>query len=458
MKKLFEPDYGDAVLDPLIQRTLEGEVIPFDEWLEAEYALEAEPDIEPTEVDIQAAREALADFLQRMDRFGLPLNNRFWLCENLYGKAVKEPSDRLLRLYCELVCDGGYLLDVDRSERTPEQDAICLLRQRPCCESLYTYMTAMKKQSERFAEVLRLVGKAKSPQQACHDADDQLAQKVAEVYAEIMKPKGNCERLSDNVASLMQAARASKSLRSIEPLFLYRVLTRHAQRLQKGDAPQFDMDALWHYQYYQLDEDNGKNYKTCLRYLSLFEALYYLFKDEPGVDTELCLYGFDHLSNLGKFYRMFNDDSAALDFGPEIDDIFLKFPFSCFERGYGDNVILESSGLSVSDMEKYLSAKNRRRSCALDRVTAYMNRSLIELTTRFLESSPEQVWKLCSEILSGADLPLAQQPANEKEKTLLLAAINNALMEAQDDWAEDYLIRAGKALVGDDPLQLGTDE
>ena len=109
MKKLFEPDYGDAVLDPLIQRTLEDEVIPFDEWLEAEYALEAEPDIEPTEVDIQAAREALADFLQRMVRFGLPLNNRFWLCENLYGKAVKEPSDRLLRLYCELVCDGGYL-------------------------------------------------------------------------------------------------------------------------------------------------------------------------------------------------------------------------------------------------------------------------------------------------------------------------------------------------------------
>ena len=213
-------------------------------------------------------------------------------------------------------------------------------------------MTGMKKQSERFAEILRLAGKAKLPQQACHDADGQLAQKVVKVYGDIMKPKGNYDRLTDNVASLLQSVRENKSLRTIEPLYLYRVLTRHTQRLQKGDAPQFDMNALWHYQYYQLEENNGKNYKTCLRYLSLFEALYYMFKDESDVDKELCLYGFDHLSNLGKFYRALNDDNAALDFAPEIDDIFLKFPLSCFERGYGDNVILESSGLSVTEFPR----------------------------------------------------------------------------------------------------------
>jgi len=81
-----------------------------------------------------------------------------------------------------------------------------------------------------------------------------------------------------------------------------------------------------------------------------------------------------------------------------------------------------------------------------------MNRDLIELTTRFLETELDQVKELCEEILSSADLPLAQQPANKKERTLLLAAIDNALMEAQDDWAADYLIRAGKALIGDDPM------
>ena len=137
-----------------------------------------------------------------------------------------------------------------------------------------------------------------------------------------------------------------------------------------------------------------------------------------------------------------------------MEDIFLKYPFSCFEHGCGDNVMLESSGLTERDMSRYLSSRNRRRVCALDRVSSYMNRHIVDLTTRFIEAKADAVPPLCEEILFSADLPLAQRPANGAEQALLLAAINQALMDAQDDWAEDYLIRAGKALIGDDPLQM----
>lgn len=116
--------------------------------------------------------------------------------------------------------------------------------------------------------------------------------------------------------------------------------------------------------------------------------------------------------------------------------------------------MLESSGLTERDMSRYLSSRNRRRVCALDRVSSYMNRHIVDLTTRFIEAKADAVPPLCEEILFSADLPLAQRPANGAEQALLLAAINQALMDAQDDWAEDYLIRAGKALIGDDPLQM----
>ncbi|MBE6069689.1 MAG: hypothetical protein E7211_18660 [Clostridium lundense] len=452
MKRFFEPDHDDAASDPLIRRMLAGETVDFEEWLDAECDSETGDDPVPTEDEMWEAAEARADFLRRLEAFGLPLDDRFRLCEGLYAKAVKEPSDALLCLYCELVCDGGYLLDVDRSERTAEQDALCFLRQRRHGETLYACLAGQRAQSERFRETLRQAGKARHPKSVSHDADDALAQRIANVYCEIMESKGGCEKLVDNIASLIQTARANDALRSIEPLFLYRALTRHAQRLQKDDAPQFDMEALWRYQHYQLEEDNGKNYRACVRYLSLFASLCSMFADEPDVDAELCLYGFDHLSNLGHFYRTLDGEGRMLDFDPELDDIFLKFPFSCFEHGYGDNVVLERSGLSMRELERYLAAKNHRRSCALDRVAKTMNRDLIELTTRFLETELDQVKELCEEILSSADLPLAQQPANKKERTLLLAAIDNALMEAQDDWAADYLIRAGKALIGDDPM------
>ena len=457
MQGFYEPDHGDAVLDPLIQRTLQGEATPFDEWMEAEYELADEPDTVPTAEDIQEAADARADVLKRMEGLGLPQNDRFQLCENLYGRAVKAPSDELLRLYCELVCDSGYLLDLDRAARTAEQDALCRMRQKRQSERLYAFLSAQKRQSVRFRDALRQASKPHKPSGALSASDEALAGEIASTFMSVMQSKGDCAKLTDNVADLLQLSQGNAALRLIEPLFLYRALTRHTQRLLRDDAPQFDMDALWRYQRYQLEADNGKNYKTCLRYLSLFEALYRILSDRPGVDAALCLHGFDHLSNLGELYRMIEHEEPFLDFGAQVEDVFLRYPFSCFEHGYGDNVVLECSGLSERDMSKYLSSQNRRRICALDRVSAYMNRNIVELTTRFMDAGASDIPKLCEEILFSADIPLAQRPANETERALLLAAINQALMDAQDDWAEDYLIRAGKLLIGDDPVQIGME-
>lgn len=457
MQDFYEPDHGDAVLDPLIRRTLDGEAIPFDEWMEAEDALSDEPDAVPTAEEIQAAADARADVLKRMEMFGLPLDDRFRLCENLYGRAVKAPSDELLRLYCELVCDSGYLLDLDRAARTAEQDALCRTRQKRQSEWLYAFLSAQKRQSVRFRDALHQASKPHKPSGALSAADEVLAEEIESVFLRVMQPKGDCAKLTDNVADLLQLSQSNAALRLIEPLFLYRALTRHTQRLLRDDTPQFDMDALWRYQRYQLEADNGKNYKTCVRYLSLFEALYGLLSDRPGVDAALCLYGFNHLSNLGELYRMIEHEEPFLDFGAQVEDVFLRYPFSCFEHGYGDNVMLERSGLSERDMSKYLSSQNRRRICALDRVSAYMNRNIVELTTRFIDAGASGVPKLCEDILFSADVPLAQRPANETERALLFAAINQALMGAQNDWAEDYLIRAGKLLIGDDPLQVAME-
>jgi len=64
--------------------------------------------------------------------------------------AMKAPSDELLRLYCELVCDSGYLLELDRAERSREQDALCFLDQRKRSASLYAFLLMRQRQSERF--------------------------------------------------------------------------------------------------------------------------------------------------------------------------------------------------------------------------------------------------------------------------------------------------------------------
>ena len=75
-----------------------------------------------------------------------------------------------------------------------------------------------------------------------------------------------------------------------------------------------------------------------------------------------------------------------------------------------------------------------------------------------MQGHPAEVRALCEEILQAADIPRAQRPKNKRETELLLAVINRELMDSVDEWAEDYLVRAGKLLVGDDLLQLGDRE
>ena len=455
------PDPRDEILEGFMARTLAGEVIPFDEWEDALEELEELDEalyVEPTEEEMREAEEARADFLARLDRFDLSLSNRFQLCEDVYAIAAKTPSDELLRLYSILVCDDGYLLDLNREFYSSETAALCWRKQKAESNALYSILSGKRQMSERFQKTVkqakkRARGKGETAVGSETEADAAL---VFDAYMEIMKPRGENGHLSENIAALLQTADRNPALVSIKPLFLYRVLTRHANRLRKDAPPQLDLNALWHYQNYQLEEDNGKNFKTYARYNELFEALVSMFRDRPGVDTALSLYGYDHLSNLGEFYRAYRVLDPPLDFGPTVEDIFLKTQFTCFENGYGDNVMLEDNRLSERQMKKLLCSEEHRHICVLDRVYKYLNRNIVDLTARFLEimpEHPEQVRALCQEALQGANIPLAQRPKNQKEGMLLLAVINQELMDSADNWAEDYLLRAGKLLIGDDPLQ-----
>ena len=166
----------------------------------------------------------------------------------------------------------------------------------------------------------------------------------------------------------------------------------------------------------------------------------------------MCLYGFDHLSNLGDFYRAYPADKQSLPFDPSIEDVLLEMEcaFSLYEHGEGDNVLLNDSGLSAMKLNRFQCSKDRNIHNALDRIEKYLNQNLQDIMRQFLNAGPEQVRKLCTEILENAGLRKQEQPKNQEEKTLFLAVINEALMATADDSAEAYLIDACKLLVGEE--------
>ena len=448
-------DAYEEMLNGLMRRILRGETISMLDFLDTLDDLSEEPDETPTDEEIREAADAREWFLSELRRFGLPLEARHTLCRTLYEKAKAEPSQALLRLLCYILCDDGTLLDVDPELHLPEQDALCWQRIRRDAETLYAKLSLWKQMSVRFGELLEKLKEIRSVAPASAKADEALVSQVWKAYKRIFKLKGNQTQLSDNIAVFLQIADSNPNLAAVKPLFLYRVLTRHAERVKNSSDLRLDFRALWKRQDYKIDESKGKNdkiRKIYVNYLALFESLYRLFETDEAVDAPLCLYGFDHLSNLGDFYRMTcPENKRTIPFEMSLEELLLEMEcvFSCYEHGEGDNLLLKDSGLSATKLERFQRSKNPRIKRALSRAEQYFNPNIIELTRRFLESNPEQVRALCREILEASDLPEELRPENETETALFLAVINGALMEATDNFAEDYLLEACKILIGD---------
>ena len=292
------PDEHDLALEDMISRTLEGEIIPFDEWQDLVDDLEDEMENESdTEAILQEhgltlpklvkqAEAARKEFLDTLHRYGLPLDDRLTLCQRMIEKASEDPSAELLRLYCDIVCDDGFLLDI---ERAGDDGAVCWLSGKEDSDALYDYLSerAQKNlQSRRILDAAKQVHLSGS-----YPGIDVFShtEEIFQTYTQIFKPVKNQEKLLDNIAHLLQVADHIAELTPIKPLFLYRMLTRHRKRLETGEAVKVNFRTLWNYQEYNFERDNGKNIHTNVCYLELFSKLCDIFRSGKTVDIPLFL-------------------------------------------------------------------------------------------------------------------------------------------------------------------------
>lgn len=439
-------------LDRLLEKELRGEPILFDEWEREMDCLADEPSArERLAAAGLTLKEACTEaqnlrsvFLAQLEQHGLSLEDRFTLCHQLAEKAAAEPSDELLHLYCEILSDTGFLMNLDRNGRTQEEDALNWLTISEDTNDLYFQLSRQSLLAQQFRSLLIDAKKAVRQQTDCN-TDIKYA--IYKAYAELLGSSDDDTLFLENIAQLLQMIAASSSLRVLAPLFLYRMLTKHSKRLHTSDSFRVDPEALWAYQSYQLEQDNGKNYKAACVYLELFAKLCEIYEQDDQVDLSLFRFGFDRLSNLGNFYREQMPEGFVLPLPVTIEDIVNDSAFSCFERGYGDNVILEDAAITPAELTDFESSTDHSRIRALERISDYMNRHAAELTMKFLDIKPEEAKKFCSDILEQAELPARQSPQTVQELTLFCASIYGGMMELVDYYACDFLMRAGRSLI-----------
>lgn len=304
-----------------------------------------------------------------------------------------------------------------------------------------------KELAGKFEQIRR---QKRSPRPA--DCDTERKYEIFQCFMKFydIPQKGNGYILLDNLAAYIQIAAASPELKAVEPLLLFRLLTRRQSYMCNTPDLAVDLAALWKEDQNKIDRDNGRNFRQYRTNLQLFVGLCQVYEKDRRVNLPLCWYGLDQITVLGDFYRnevskgwLYADDDTALPFIPTVEEMVEDSLFSCFENGRSDNTMLKSSGLPPKELLRFQYSANPITVSSLEKISEYMNHHGAELSEAFLYATPTEVRSLCRDILEQSNI---RHRISSCDLPLYLASINDGLMELQDYFASQYLIEAGHLL------------
>lgn len=462
---MLQLDKNDP-LDRMILQELSGEPVLFDTWLDTMDELVEEPDCtqilqvrdQRTEDVLLEAKRYQADFRVRVLKQNLPLDNRFELCTALFSKAKEDPAPELLHIYCEILSAPSFLLEqepelADGEDKSYYEEQI-ILQYLSFCEErdqLWEMLTIRKRLSEQFSDATKEI---RNPHPA--NCDTRLNYEIARCFTELFEfpGKGSGDILLGNLSNYIQVTASSPGLKSIEPLFLFRLLTKHQSRMCTVPDLNVSLSALWKRDDQQIDRNNGRNFKQYRRNLRLFKNLCGLYQNDEAVNLPLCWYGLDQITVLGDFYRVhisagweYADSEREYPFIPTVEELVENALFSCFPNGYEDNVVLAGSNITPDELDQFRQNEKAPVLGALDRISDYMNARIPDLAIQMSYAAPEEIKALCRDILEQSGIKY--RPKSPHETELFFAAINGGLMDCQD-WLASYLLaQAGHALLGE---------
>lgn len=446
-------------LDRMILKELSGTPVPFDEWLDAMEDLEDEPDCDQIlkerglckENVLRDAVACCVDFRARLADAGLPDHDRFALCRMIAEQAQAAPCEELLSIYCEVLCGSEFLLDPE----THEDEEQAITEYLDFLEERDVLLQTLLQRKELAVKFEAVKTQKRSPRPA--DCATERKYEIFRCFTSLLDlpQKGDGRILLDNLAVYMQTAAASPILKSVEPLLIFRLLTRRQSYMCHTPGLAVNLSALWKADNNKIDVDNGRNFKQYRVNLQLFIGLCKIYEEDNSVNIPLCWYGLDQITVLGDFYRNeiskgweYADDETEPPFVPTIEELVEDSLFSCFANGHGDNVTLQNSGLRLKELLRFQYSPNLVIISSLEKISDYMNNHALRLTETFLYADPAKVRRLCRNILEHANIRHRYSP---HDLSLYLASINNGLMDLQDYFASQYLIEAGHLLT-DAPL------
>lgn len=412
----------------------------------------------------QECQEYQDKFQNICRKYALPADNKLMLCRELYKILQRERNDELKWLYCAVICDLGLLLDKAREKRTEEQDILNYLDSSRALQFLKQMISRKEKYKEQINSLLRY---KKTDRESLNQNKLFIAEGDVEKIAQIYK---NClerirglqeEIFKENISSISWKINAQEDLQRIAPLFFYQVIVNHKARIIKSTDINPVISKLWKYKEYQIEKDNGKNYKMLERLTAFFIQLCEYFFPKDKVDRELTLYGFAHLSNICEwYYDVYKRkdllyaplrEIAAYDmYDLKQAEEFLPVPLSSVLKrlgftGFEPEYFLALNRLygveeCLQEADEFYEEEFTSDSKAVSRIKKYIAEHEKQLEKFIAAVSPElnEIPELVSHILDKTGLSRIFPQTEEK---LLLYSVHYLLLELTDDALSNLMQR-----------------
>lgn len=160
--------------------------------------------------------------------------------------------------------------------------------------------------------------------------------------------------LYNNLHRFICMTKRMKEYRLVTPLFLFQLMVRHTGRLAVKENLDVSLKSLWAYKQYRIDKNNGKNFKRYKLYIRLFSRLCKAYRDDGGVDLELCRCGFAASSNLSEWIMDVQPKKSKKALTQLFRDL-LEADMSCIgicePESYSPNAIF---GVSQKEERRYM--------------------------------------------------------------------------------------------------------
>ncbi len=366
---------------------------------------------------------------------GLSLSNKALFCRRLDSLSATLPLEDMFSLYVAVLRDQGLLF---HRRHISKQDIGHFLSLWERMEQAKAALYLHTKYSARF-EQLKLL---RHPfDEACSDiAAEADVAFVLKEFSRLVLSKEDTSILRENISLLCGRIAANQDLLPVAPILLYQIAHKCTKSLQASVDFHFSWHKLWNEKCYQIEADNGKNFRQYQLLINLFLALCRYFEENSTVDLDFNHYLFARLSNLSEWYyrhKSTADDTACLEIPFPLQ--IAQLGVECFEDipdyGLGEEAAFTLYGKNVDSYMKLAAFTEQflqlHPSCLEDYIQLHPVTS--RKKQRFVE-------KLLTQSQLSMLFPFMPKPA-------LCEVLNIILDTLVSEEAEAHLIHSGQVLI-----------